>query len=100
MGRGHQTHTRLKLVYRIIRFCGTTPYRIARGGFLLLLYFQPFFFRYLSASSRLAPNTAGAVAESLVIITDRYPNTEVKSSIKAMKKSTGAASIVKMFSCL
>lgn len=57
-------------------------------------------FPYLSASSRLAASTAGAVAESLVIITDRCPNTEVKSSIKAMKKSTGAASIVKMFSCL
>lgn len=60
----------------------------------------PAFFRYLSASSRLATNTAGAVAESLVIITDRCPNTEVKSSLEAMKKSTGAASIVEMFSCL
>lgn len=65
-----------------------------------LAIFPAFFFRYLSASSRLATNTAGAVAESLVIITDRCPNTEVKSSIKAMKKSTAAASIVKMFSCL
>lgn len=99
MGRGHQTHARLKLVYRIIRCCGTTPYRIARGGFLLLLHFQPIF-RYLSASSRLATNTAGAVAESLVIITDRCPSIEVTLSLEAIKKSTGAASIVEMFSCL
>lgn len=64
-----------------------------------MLYFQPFFW-YLSASSRLATNTAGAVAESLVIITDRCPNTVVTLSLEAMKKSTAAASIVKMFSCL
>lgn len=61
---------------------------------------NPAFFRYLSASSRLATNTAGAVAESLVIITDRCPSIEVTLSLEAMKKSTGAASIVKMFSCL
>lgn len=59
-----------------------------------------FFFRYLSASSRLATNTAGAVAESLVITTDRRPSIVVTLSLEAMKKSTGAASIVKMFSCL
>lgn len=64
------------------------------------LAINPAFSRYLSALSRLATNTAGAVAESLVIITDRCPNTEVKSSLEAMKKSTAAASIVKMFSCL
>lgn len=65
-----------------------------------LAIFPAFFFRYLSASSRLATNTAGAVAESLVVATDRCPSIVVKSSIKAIKKSTGAASIVEMFSCL
>lgn len=60
----------------------------------------PAFSRYLSALSRLATNTAGAVAESLVIITDRCPSIEVTLSLEAIQKSTGAASIVKMFSCL
>lgn len=54
----------------------------------------------LHEASRLATNTAGAVAESLVIITDRCPSIEVTLSLEAMKKSTGAASIVKIFSCL
>lgn len=67
---------------------------------LSALAINPAFSRYLSASSRLAPNTAGAVAESLVITTDRCPNTVVTLSLEAIKKSTGAASIVDMFSCL
>lgn len=66
-----------------------------------MLEIQPFFSgTCLHQASRLAPDTAGAVAESLVITTDRCPNTEVKSSLEAMKKSTGAASIVKVFSYL
>lgn len=65
-----------------------------------LAIFPAFFFRYLSASSRLAPSTADAVAESLVIITDRCPSIVVTLSLEAIKKSTGAASIVKMFSYL
>lgn len=100
MGRGHQTDSyssQACIQHDLLLWYDSVQNSKRR---LSPLAINPAFFRYLSASSRLATNTAGAVAESLVITTDRCPSIEVKSRLEAMKKSIAAASIVKMFSCL